>query len=142
MEFDFTPEQIQLRKSVREFAEQEIRPHVLEWDEEEIFPLDVVKKAGELGFLGAIFPEELGGVGARLHRVLDHHRRALAHRSLGRPDRRGAQFAVHQSHFCRRQRGAAPQVHPQARHWRVDRLVVAHRIGIRFRRRGHAHQGG
>jgi len=61
MEFDFTPEQIQLRKSVREFAEQEIRPHVLQWDEEEIFPLDVVKKAGQLGFLGAIFPEELGG---------------------------------------------------------------------------------
>ncbi|MGP0072707.1 MAG: acyl-CoA dehydrogenase family protein [Bryobacteraceae bacterium] len=63
MEFDFTPEQIQLRKSVRQFAEQEIRPHVLEWDEEGIFPLDVIKKAGELGFLGAIFPEELGGAG-------------------------------------------------------------------------------
>src|SRR6202011_2492127 len=63
MEFDFTPEQIQLRKSVREFAEQEIRPHVLQWDEEEIFPLDVIKKAGQLGFLGAIFPEDLGGSG-------------------------------------------------------------------------------
>src|ERR1700735_3365309 len=63
MEFDFTPEQIQLRKSVREFAEQEIRAHVLQWDEEEIFPLEVIKKAGELGFLGAIFPEELGGSG-------------------------------------------------------------------------------
>src|SRR5271156_402054 len=63
MEFDFTSEQVQLPKSVREFAEQEIRPHVLEWDEEEIFPLDVIKKAGELGFLGAIFPEELGGAG-------------------------------------------------------------------------------
>jgi alkylation response protein AidB-like acyl-CoA dehydrogenase len=63
MEFDFTPEQIQLRKSVREFAEQEIRPHVLRWDEEEIFPLDAVKHAGRLGFLGAIFPEDLGGAG-------------------------------------------------------------------------------
>src|ERR1700691_3712521 len=63
MEFDFTPEQIQLRKSVREFAEQEIRPNVLKWDEEEIFPLDVIKKAGQLGFLGAIFSEELGGAG-------------------------------------------------------------------------------
>jgi len=63
MEFDFTPEQIQLRKSVREFAEQEIRAHVLQWDEEEIFPLEVIKKAGQLGFLGAIFPEELGGSG-------------------------------------------------------------------------------
>jgi alkylation response protein AidB-like acyl-CoA dehydrogenase len=63
MEFDFTPEQIQLRKSVREFAEQEIRPHVLHWDEEAIFPLDAVKHAGRLGFLGAIFPEDLGGAG-------------------------------------------------------------------------------
>ena len=63
MEFEFTPEQIQLRKSVREFAEAEIGPHVLEWDEAQIFPLDVIKKAGQLGFMGAIFPEELGGAG-------------------------------------------------------------------------------
>jgi alkylation response protein AidB-like acyl-CoA dehydrogenase len=63
MEFDYTPEQIHLRKAVREFAEAEIGPHVLEWDEEQIFPLDAVKKAGQLGFLGAIFPEDLGGAG-------------------------------------------------------------------------------
>jgi alkylation response protein AidB-like acyl-CoA dehydrogenase len=63
MEFDYTPEQIHLRKTVREFAEAEIAPHVLEWDEEQIFPLDAVKKAGQLGFLGAIFPEDLGGAG-------------------------------------------------------------------------------
>ena len=60
MEFDYTPEQIHLRKAVREFAEAEIAPHVLEWDEEQIFPLETIKKAGQLGFLGAIFPEELG----------------------------------------------------------------------------------
>ena len=36
---------------------------MLEWDEEQIFPLDAIKKAGELGFMGAIFPEELGGAG-------------------------------------------------------------------------------
>ena len=63
MEFDYTPEQIHLRKAVREFAEAEIAPHVLEWDEAQIFPLDAIKKAGRLGFLGAIFPEELGGAG-------------------------------------------------------------------------------
>jgi alkylation response protein AidB-like acyl-CoA dehydrogenase len=63
MEFDYTSDQIQLRKSVREFAESEIRPHVLEWDEGQIFPLDVIKKCGRLGYLGAIFPEELGGSG-------------------------------------------------------------------------------
>jgi alkylation response protein AidB-like acyl-CoA dehydrogenase len=63
MEFDFTPDQVQLRKTVREFAEAEIAPHVLEWDENQIFPLEVIKKAGQLGFMGAIFPEELGGAG-------------------------------------------------------------------------------
>ncbi|MGA7410484.1 MAG: acyl-CoA dehydrogenase family protein [Bryobacteraceae bacterium] len=61
MDFEFSAEQIQLRKMVREFAESEIRPHVLEWDEEQIFPLEQIKKAGTLGFLGAIFPEDLGG---------------------------------------------------------------------------------
>jgi len=63
MQFEFTPEQIQLRKTVREFAEAEIAPHVLEWDEEQIFPLETIKHAGRLGFLGSIFPEELGGAG-------------------------------------------------------------------------------
>ncbi|MGI8741570.1 MAG: acyl-CoA dehydrogenase family protein [Bryobacteraceae bacterium] len=63
MEFQSTPEQAQLRKTVREFAEAEIAPHVLEWDEGQIFPLEVIKKAGSLGYLGAIFPEDLGGAG-------------------------------------------------------------------------------
>lgn len=63
MEFEYTPEQIHLRKTVREFAEAEILPHVLQWDEEQIFPLDAIKKAAGLGLLGAIFPEELGGAG-------------------------------------------------------------------------------
>jgi alkylation response protein AidB-like acyl-CoA dehydrogenase len=63
MEFEYTEEQVQLRKTVRDFAEAEIAPYVLEWDEDQIFPLDAVKKAGQLGFLGALFPEELGGAG-------------------------------------------------------------------------------
>ncbi|HYP13183.1 MAG TPA: acyl-CoA dehydrogenase family protein, partial [Bryobacteraceae bacterium] len=63
MDFAFTEEQVQLRKQVRDFAHKEIAPHVLEWDEQQIFPLDVIKQCGELGYLGAIFPEELGGAG-------------------------------------------------------------------------------
>ena len=63
MEFSFTTEQIQLRKSVREFAEAEIAPYVLDWDENQIFPLETIKQAGELGYMGAIFPEDLGGAG-------------------------------------------------------------------------------
>ncbi|MGA3236177.1 MAG: acyl-CoA dehydrogenase family protein [Bryobacteraceae bacterium] len=63
MEFEYTPEQLQLRKAVREFAEGEILPHVMEWDEAQTFPLEVVRKLGQLGYMGAIFPEELGGAG-------------------------------------------------------------------------------
>src|ERR1700677_2554494 len=63
MDFEYTPEQIALRKAVREFAEGEIAPHVMEWDEAQTFPLAVVKKLGQLGYMGAIFSEELGGAG-------------------------------------------------------------------------------
>jgi alkylation response protein AidB-like acyl-CoA dehydrogenase len=63
MDFAYTPEQIQLRKAVREFAEAEIAPHVMEWDEDQIFPAEVIRKLGKLGYMGAIFPEELGGGG-------------------------------------------------------------------------------
>ena len=63
MDFDYTPEQIQLRRAVREFAEAEIAPHVLEWDENQIFPMDVIKKLGRLGYMGSVFPEQYGGAG-------------------------------------------------------------------------------
>jgi alkylation response protein AidB-like acyl-CoA dehydrogenase len=63
VDFDYTPEQIQLRREVREFAAAEIAPHVMEWDENQIFPLEVIKKLGQLGYMGAIFPEEYGGAG-------------------------------------------------------------------------------
>ena len=63
MEFEYTAEQLQLRKAVREFAESEIAPHVMEWDEAQTFPLEVVRKLGKLGYMGSIFPEELGGAG-------------------------------------------------------------------------------
>ena len=63
MDFEYTAEQIQLRREVREFAQAEIAPHVLEWDENQIFPLEVIRKLGSLGYMGAIFPEEYGGAG-------------------------------------------------------------------------------
>ena len=63
MDFQLNDEQLQLRKSVREFAEREIRPHVMDWDEECRFPLETVKELGRLGLLGVIFPAEYGGAG-------------------------------------------------------------------------------
>ncbi len=50
-------------RTLSDFCESEIRPHVLEWDEAQHFPREVFRKLGELGFLGTIFPEEYGGAG-------------------------------------------------------------------------------
>src|ERR1700744_6772068 len=63
MDFAYTHEQEQLRKTIRDFAEAEIKPHVMEWDESQVFPIEVFRQLGKLGVLGAVFPEELGGSG-------------------------------------------------------------------------------
>jgi alkylation response protein AidB-like acyl-CoA dehydrogenase len=63
MEFDLTEEQLQVKQMVREFAEGEIRPHVMEWDEAQHLPREMFFKMGELGLSGVIFPEEYGGAG-------------------------------------------------------------------------------
>jgi len=60
MDFGYTPEQQQLRKTIRKFTEAEIKPHVMEWDETQEFPSDVFRELGRMGVLGAVFPEELG----------------------------------------------------------------------------------
>ena len=63
MDFELNQEQKMLKKMVRDFAEKEIKPHVMEWDEAQIFPKDLFHKMGELGFLGVVIPEEYGGAG-------------------------------------------------------------------------------
>ena len=52
-----------IAESAREFAKQYIEPHIMEWDEAQHFPVEVFHKAGELGFMGVIVPEEYGGSG-------------------------------------------------------------------------------
>ena len=63
MDFQLNEEQLQLKKSVREFAEREIAPNVMKWDEASEFPLETIKELGKLGLLGIIFPPEYGGAG-------------------------------------------------------------------------------
>ena len=63
MNFELNEEQQQIKYSVREFAESEIRPHVMEWDESQHFPEELRPKLAELGLLGVVFPEEYGGAG-------------------------------------------------------------------------------
>lgn len=63
MEFELTEEQLQIKRSIREFAEAELRPHVTEWDEAQHFPIELLPKLAELGLTGVIFPERYGGAG-------------------------------------------------------------------------------
>ncbi len=63
VDFSLTDEQQQLRRTVREFAESEIAPHVMEWDEASHFPSEILPKLAEMGLLGVIFPEQYGGAG-------------------------------------------------------------------------------
>ncbi len=70
MNFDYSETQKMVAESAKEFAQQYIAPHVLEWDEAQHFPVEVFKKAGEMGFMGILVPEELGGSGLGYHEYI------------------------------------------------------------------------
>ena len=61
--FDSTENQGMIAQMVRDFAERNIRPNIMEWDEAQTFPLDTFKEMGKLGLLGVLVPEEYGGAG-------------------------------------------------------------------------------
>ncbi len=63
MNFNLTENQTMIIAMVRDFAEKHIRPHVMEWDEAQTFPVETFKKLGELGLMGVLVPEEYGGSG-------------------------------------------------------------------------------
>jgi alkylation response protein AidB-like acyl-CoA dehydrogenase len=63
MDFQLNEDQLAFQQAARDFARGEMAPHAAEWDEEKIFPVDVMRKAGELGFCGMYCPEENGGMG-------------------------------------------------------------------------------
>src|SRR5438094_8037495 len=63
LDFQLNDEQLQLKKSIREFAEREIAPHVMQWDEAGEFPLSTIQEIGKLGLMGIVFPPEYGGAG-------------------------------------------------------------------------------
>src|SRR5882724_9424396 len=63
MDFSYTDELLEIKRIAREFAEKEIRPHVQEWDEKQVFPRDVLAELANLGFLGILIPVEYGGAG-------------------------------------------------------------------------------
>jgi alkylation response protein AidB-like acyl-CoA dehydrogenase len=63
LDFQLNDEQLQLQKSVREYAEREIAPNVMKWDEAGEFPMATIKELGKMGLMGVVFPTEYGGAG-------------------------------------------------------------------------------
>ena len=63
MNFDLTENQLMIQQMVRDFAEKEIRPNLYNWDRDEFFPVETMKKMGDLGLLGIFIPEKYGGSG-------------------------------------------------------------------------------
>ncbi|OCB78074.1 acyl-CoA dehydrogenase family protein [Flavobacterium crassostreae] len=70
MNFDPNETQLMIAQSIRDFAEINIRPNIMEWDEAQVFPVPLFKKLGEMGFMGILVPEELGGSGLGYHEYI------------------------------------------------------------------------
>ena len=62
-QFEYTEEQQHIADAVRDFAKQHILPYYMEWDEQQIFPRELFRQLGELGFMGVTIPEKYGGSG-------------------------------------------------------------------------------
>ncbi|HAD48619.1 MAG TPA: acyl-CoA dehydrogenase, partial [Idiomarina sp.] len=63
MNFELTEDQQAFVDTAKAFADKELAPYAAQWDEESHFPIEVFKKAGEMGFMGMYTPEALGGMG-------------------------------------------------------------------------------
>jgi alkylation response protein AidB-like acyl-CoA dehydrogenase len=61
MNFNLSENELTVQKLAREFAQNEIAPHIMKYDESQEFPMEIARKMGDIGFLGIIFPEEYGG---------------------------------------------------------------------------------
>ena len=70
MNFETNETQKLIATSIQEFAEREIRPLMMEWDENQIFPVELFRKLGEMGFMGVLVPEELGGSNLGYHEYI------------------------------------------------------------------------
>src|SRR6266550_1208635 len=70
LSFEITESMNMIAQSVRDFAEKNIRPHVMEWDEAQIFPKELFRKMGEQGFMGVLVPEQYGGAGLGYHEYI------------------------------------------------------------------------
>lgn len=70
MNFDYSEELKMVAQAAKDFAKQHIEPNISIWDEKQIFPIEVFRKAGELGFMGILVPEQYGGSGLNYHEYI------------------------------------------------------------------------
>jgi len=70
MNFEYSETQKMIAQSIQDFAKQHIKPFMMDWDEEQIFPIDLFHKLGEMGFMGVLVPEEYGGSGLNYHEYI------------------------------------------------------------------------
>src|SRR5690606_15287996 len=70
MNFQTAETQKMIEESIKDFAATDIRPHIMEWDESQTFPVELFRKLGEMGFMGVLVPEELGGSGLGYHEYI------------------------------------------------------------------------
>ena len=67
MNFEVSETQKMIAQSIRDFAKQHIAPYMMDWDENQFFPIELFHKLGEMGFMGVLLPEEYGGSGLNYH---------------------------------------------------------------------------
>ncbi|NCP21607.1 MAG: acyl-CoA dehydrogenase [Flavobacteriales bacterium CG03_land_8_20_14_0_80_35_15] len=70
MNFETSETQKMIAESIRDFAKQHITPFMMEWDEKQIFPIDLFHKLGEMGFMGVFIPQKYGGSGLNYHEYI------------------------------------------------------------------------
>ena len=70
MDFQLTEHQKMISHMIRDFGEKEIKPHMMEWDEKQEFPVPLFRKLGELGLMGVLVPHEYGGSGFGYHEYM------------------------------------------------------------------------
>jgi alkylation response protein AidB-like acyl-CoA dehydrogenase len=70
MNFDYNETQSMIAQSIKDFSEKNIKPYIMEWDEAQIFPVQLFKNLGQMGFMGVLVPEEYGGSGLGYHEYI------------------------------------------------------------------------
>ena len=134
MDLGLTEEQLLLQRTVREFAESEVKPLAKELDETGHFPRDIFRKAAELGLTGVAVPEAIRRRWHGSRQLRDRHRGDFARLRVHGRDSFRPEFALLRSRFSLRNRRAKAKTSCSLRARRKNRLLCAHRTSSRLQR--------